>query len=464
MKLFGRSSASSLKVIVVGAGEVGFHISQRLAMEHKQVVVIDKNPDALRRISENLDVQTLLGSGSSPMILDQAGISDADILLAVTDSDETNIIACIFANILSPKTLKLARIRNEEYTLYREALSNDTVNIGMVINPEVEVVKTIDRLLSLPGAVESSDFANGKIKMVGVRVEQGEMIGTPMTHVREKVSGMSLIIGAIVREERLIIPQGNDVIKKDDLVYFACERKDVEKMLHIFGCISAPIKSILIVGGGNIGLRLASFFERKGYHTKLVERDPERCVYLSEKLDTTLVLQGDGTDRDMLEEENVRDMDVVVSLTGDEETNILSCLLAKSLGARKAITRVNKFAYLPLVRAIGIEHSVSTRLSAINSILQYVRRGKVISSVSIKGEEAEAMEAIAQENSEIVGKPLRLLDFPKGALILCVIRGDEVLIPTGDTVINPQDRIVILSTRQTVSKVEQALMVKLEYY
>ncbi len=463
MKLFTKDvKAQHMKIIIVGCGEVGFHIAQRLAQENKQVVIIDRKDEALKRLAEYSDVQTIQGSGSSPRVLDEAGIADADILLAVTDSDETNIIACFFANVIAPDTLKLARIRNDEYTLYRDALSKDFLNIGMVINPEVEVIKTIDRLVTVPGASEYIEFADGKVVMVGIRVEQGPLVGTPLPELRERMGGISVIVGAIVRQEQLIIPTGLDSIQGDDLVYFVCEKKDLHAIRTACACDYGSIRDVLIIGGGNIGIKVASLFEMRGYHTKLVDHDEERCRVLAEKLNKTIVLYGDGTDQDFLKEENVGSMDVVVSVTGDEETNILTSLLSKNLGAKRTITRINKTAYLPLVRAIGIEHSVSPRLSAVNSILHYVRQGKVLTSVSIKGDEAEALEAIAQDNSDIVNKPLHSLDFPKGALILCIIRGDHVIVPRGDSVIQPQDRIIILSTRKTVSRVEQALMVKLE--
>jgi trk system potassium uptake protein TrkA len=466
MHLFNKGSrVDPLKVIIIGAGEVGFHIAQRLSQENKQVVVIDKNAAALRRIAEYMDVQTLHGSGSSPIILDQAGVGDADIVLAVTDSDEINIIASFFANILAPESLKLARIRNEEYTLYRDALSKDALNISMVINPEVEVVKTIDRLITVPGAVDFNEFADGRIKMLGLRVGGNEFIGLTLAKLREKLSRIDFIIAAIVREDdKLIIPTGDDVLREGDVIYLVCEQEHLEALLKAFGSKARPVGNVLIIGGGNIGFRLALLCEKKGYHTKLMDRDPEVCATLAERLNKTIVLNGDGTDQDFLKEENVDGMDVVISLTGDEETNILSSLLAKSLGARKTVTRINKFAYMPLVRAIGIEHSVSPRLSAINSILHYVRRGKVLSSVSIKGEEAEAMEAIAQEKSDIVGKPLMDLNLPKGVLILSIIRGKNVIVPGGDTVIQPQDRIIIFATRKAISQVEQRLTVKFKYY
>ena len=465
MKYFRRQDRSEhLKVIIIGAGEVGFHIAQRLALEGKDVVVVDNKPESLHRLTEFMDVQTVSGSGASPKILDQAGIAGADVLLAVTDSDEINIIACFFANVLSPDTLKLARIRNEEYTLYQDALSKDMLDISMVINPEVEVVKNIDRLITVPGALEYNEFAGGKIKMVAMRVMEGHLSGTSLPELRVKMGVPRFIVAAIVREEQLIVPSGRDELRTDDIVYFVCEEKDLGMVREYFGYGHESVNSVLIIGGGNIGHRLANLLESKGYHTKIIDRDEARCSFLAEKLNKTIVLKGDGTDREVLAEENVDMMDVVVSLTGDEETNILSSLLARSMGAKKTITRINKAAYLPLVSAIGIEHSVSPRLSAVNSILQYVRGGSIISSVSIKGEMAEAMEAIAQENSDIVGKPLMDLNFPKGALLLCIIRGREVIIPTGDTEIHPLDKIIILSTSKAVSDVENALKTKLEYY
>lgn len=463
MKFFNREvKVEHLKIIIVGCGEVGFHIAERLAQEHKQVVIIDRNADSLKRLAEYSDVQTIHGSGSSPQVLDQAGAADAQIVLAVTDSDETNIIACFFANVLAPEALKLARIRNTEYTLYVDALSSGSMNIGMVINPEVEVIKRIDRLVTVPGASEYIEFADGRVVMVGIRIEHGPLVGAPLTELRPRMGDIRVIAGAIVRQERLIIPTGQDSIELDDLVYFVSEKKNLEKIRAACACQHNSIRDVLIIGGGNIGLRVAGLFERRGYHTKLVDSDEERCRFLAEKLDKTIVLHGDGTDQDFLKEENVDGMDVVVSVTGDEETNILTSLLAKNSGAKRTITRINKTAYLPLVRAIGIEHSVSPRLSAVDSILHFVRRGKVLSSTAIKGDEAEALEAIAQEHSDIVGKPLRSVKFPKGALLLCIIRGDEVIVPHGNSEVQPQDRIIILSTRKMVSRVEQTLMVKLE--
>ena len=454
-----------MKIVIVGAGEVGFHIASRLSLEDKDVIVIEKNADALRRISENLDVQTVEGSGSSPAMLEQAGIKEADILLAVTNSDETNLVASLFANILSPATIKLARIRGEEYLMYQDALSHDPYSIDVMINPEVEAVKTVERLLQVPGAVDVGEFADGRIKLIGVRLDGScSVCGTRLIDLIHRTGDKKILVAAIIRDEKLIIPSGEDLLLKGDLVYFVSEENELKEALKIFGKRAEPFNHVLLIGGGKLGLRLAKALEGLSIHTKLIEKDPDRCRQLAEHLDKVLILQGDGSDQVLLQEENVQDMDVVATLTGDEETNILTSLLAKRMGAHKTVTRISKFSYFPLVSAIGLEHIVSPRLAAINSILQHVRRGKVLSAMALKGEEAEALEAVALETSDIVGKPLRNIPFPKGALVVAIIRGDEVIIPTGDSVIVPQDRIIILSTRQAIPQVEKALMVKLEYF
>ncbi len=454
-----------MKIIIVGAGEVGFHIASRLSLEDKDVVVIEKNAEALRRISENLDVQTREGCGSSPAILEQAGIKEADILLAVTNSDETNLVASLFANILSPATIKLARIRGEEYLMYQDALTQDPYRIDVIINPEVEAVKSVERLLQVPGAVDVGEFADGRIKLIGVRLDANcPVAGTKLVDLKKKTGSKKILVAAIIRDEKVIIPSGEDQLLEQDLIYFVSEENELKEALKLFGKRAEPFSHVLLVGGGKLGLRLAEALEKLSIHTKLIEKDPDRCRELVEHLDKVVVLQGDGSDQRLLQEENIQDMDVVATLTGDEETNILISLLAKRMGAHKNVTRISKFSYFPLVSAIGLEHIVSPRLAAINTILQHVRRGKVLSAMALKGEEAEALEAVALETSDIVGKPLREIPFPKGALVLAIIRGDEVIIPTGDSVIVPQDRTIIFSTRQAVPQVEKALMVKLEYF
>ncbi|BCS87069.1 Trk system potassium transporter TrkA [Pseudodesulfovibrio sediminis] len=456
-----------MRVIIIGAGEVGFHIARRLAVENKEVVVIDKDDEALRKIVESADVQTVKGSGSSPQVLLDAGIEEADIFLAVTDSDEINLISCFFANMLgSDDVTKLARIRHEMYTDYKHLLTEQGANITKIINPDEEVVNSVLRLMSVPGAVEINEFADGKIRLIGVNLpDKSPIVGSQLIHLRDKIGDeLGLVIAALVRDDELIIPSGLDVIKKDDVVYFVCDVRDQDEILERLAISTEPVRKIMIIGGGNIGFKLAKALDNKYYHTRVLENRQKRCEFLSEHLDRPIVLMGDSTDQEILREENIQDMDMVIAVTGDEETNILSCLLAKSLGAKSTVTRVNNFGYMPLIEPIGIDYVVCPRLSAVNSLLHFIRRGRIMSSVAIKGDEAEALEAIAHESSPIVGKAVKDLGFPRGCLVLCFQRGDEVVIPRGDTIVQPNDRLIIISTRQTIPKVEKVLTTKVEYF
>ncbi len=454
-----------MRIIIVGAGEVGFHIAQRLAFENKEVVVIDKRAEALKRFTDLLDVQTIQGSGSSPSVLEESGIRGADTFLAVTDSDETNLVACLFANAIEPGIVKLARIRDEDYTRHWPELVQQSLNIHTVINPEIEVVKTIVQAMAVPDAEHVSDFAEGKIKLIGLRVRaESSVVGERLQDLRQKTGDLRFIIAAIFRSDRLIVPVGKDRIKAGDLVYFVCGNDELHGVLKIFGSRSDPIRHILIVGGGNIGLRLALELEAKQYHVRLIEKDRDRCELLAERLDHTIVLHGDGTDQELLQEENIREIDLAVTLTGNEEANVLASLLSKSLGAKRTITRINKFHYMPIIGAIGLGQIVSPRLSAINSIVLHVRKGKVLSAVSLKGEEAEVLEAVALETSGIVDRPLKDLQFPRGAIVLAILREEKSIIPNGESIVHPGDRVIILSTRQNIPRVERELMVKLEYF
>ena len=455
-----------MKILIVGAGEVGFHIASHLTHENKEVVVIDKNADALRRVSDNLDVQVVQGSGSSPVVLAEAGILNAEIILAVTDSDEANLVACLVANIISPSTKKLARVRDADFDSYHEHFREHAPHIDTIINPEIEVVKTITSMMSVPGAVDVGEFADGRIKFIGIYLDQNSRLaGVKLADLPSKIDNNARpLIAAVVREEELIIPGGNDRLMPGDLVYFISEEDKLFDTMAIFDKHDQPINRALIVGGGNIGYRLARSLEEQAIYCKIIEKNPDRCAMLAEGLNKAVVLCGDGSDQELLAEENIQDMDVVITLTSDEETNILASLLATRMGAKKSITRISKFSYFPLMKAIGIEQVVSPRLSAINTILQHIRRGKVLSAISIKGEQAEVMEAVALETSGIVGKPLKKIAFPKGAILAGIIHQGDIIIPTGDSIVEPDDRIIIFARRKAIAKIEKMLAVKLEYF
>jgi len=454
-----------VKFLIVGAGEVGFHIARRLAMENKDVVIVDKDQEALRKVSDHTDVQTVQGWGSSPAVLESAGIKEAEIMLAVTDSDETNLVACLTADVISPTTKKLARVRNSEFDALHDIFRENAPHIDTIINPEVEVVKTIEQLITVSGATEVEDLAEGRLKLVGIRLENhSALVGQRLADLSLKTGGSNLLVAAIIRNEKMIVPRGDSRLMPNDLVYFISEKAGLAGALKSFGKPMRQVKRVLIVGGGRVGTRLAMRLENSDIKVKIIEADADRCSMLAEKTSKTIVLHGDGSDQELLSEENINEMDVVASLTNDEQTNILISLLAKRMGAAGTITKISKLNYIPLISTIGIEQVVSSRLSAINSILQHIRKGKVLSAISLKGEQAEVIEAVALETSELVGAPLRKVSMPKGSLVVGVLRGDEIIVPSGDTVIEKDDRVIIFAQRNTIPKIEKLLSVKLEFF
>ena len=356
--------------------------------------------------------------------------------------------------------VKLARIRDEEYTSHKRLISNAITRLESIINPDDEVVDSILRLMSVPGAVEINEFAGGAVKLVGIDLgDNSPLHGVRLKNLRNITGDIPIVIAALVRNDALIVPSGENRVKQGDIVYFVSAEEDLRAILERFGVKAAPLRNILIVGGGNIGRALAHELESRPFHVKLIDSDRKRCGELSEKLDKTIVLQGDGTDQELLQEENVDGMDLFISVTGNEESNILSCLLAKRLGAKKTITRINKFEYMPLVQAVGINHLVCPRLAAVNSILRFIRRGNILSAVSIKGEEAEAIEAVVDTDSELAGKAIKDLGLPKGSLILCSLREHEVVVPRGDSVVRPGDRLILFSMRHNIPRLENKLAV-----
>ena len=454
-----------MKAVIVGAGEVGFHIASRLAIENRDVLVVDIDSKALRRVSDHIDVKTVHGSGSSPVALEEAGLTEADIILALTNSDEINLVACLVADILSPSIKKLARLRNTDFDDYLDSFSKISPRINTIINPEIEMVKTIDQLISIPSALEVNEFADGQVKFVGVKLDKNARgVGVHLSALSTRIGRQVPLIAAILRNEELIIPRGDDRLLAGDEIYFITEEHRLLESLAVFDKQFEPVRRVIIVGGGITGLRLAALLEKKSVYTKIIEKNLEQCNKLAKQLNKTIVIHGDGSDQKLLEEENIHDMDIVVMLTNDEETNILASLLAKRMGASKAITKVNRFSYLPLMAIVGIEKVVSPRLSAINSILRHIRRGKVLSVVSIKGEQAEIIEAVPTDNSAIILKPLKNIALPKGVLVTGIIRGERVMIPSGESVINPNDRIIIFAKKQAIPKLDKILPVKTDYF
>ena len=452
-----------MKIIIVGAGEVGFHIAKKLSEENQDVVLIDKDPLMIKRINENLDVQALLGSGTSPQVLRESGIEKADMLVAAADSDEVNLISCLLTRNLNQYVIKVARVRNQEYLDEKELFSKDLLGIDHIINPESSMVESIRRLMEVPGASDIIDFVGGRVKLIGFVVPKDSLfIGRQMLSFKDQEK--KFLVGAIIRGNHVVIPRGKDTIEADDLVYVVTRNDELNQTLKRLHIREEVLKTVIIVGGGQIGMALASALDQTKVNTKIIENDNEKCANLAEKLERVIVINGDGTDRDLLLEENIGDADFMVAVTGDEESNILISLLAKGLGAKRTITRVSKMSYISLLSAIGIEIVVSPRLSAVGGILQYIRRGKIISDIPLKGEHAEAIEAEALDTSDIVNTPISKVKFPKGAILGAIVRGEEIIIPRGDSIVRPKDRLIIFALKKVVPKLEKLLTVKMEYF
>jgi len=454
-----------VRIIIIGAGEVGYNIADILSKEGNDVVIIDKNEGQLKTVSENLDVQVILGSGSSPHILREAGLDRSDMIVAVTDSDETNMIACLLAATQSNVPLKIARIRSPELNENHELFDKNHLNIDLCINPEREAVKNAVNLIEFPGASEIIDFAEGRIRLVGFNIDGDcAVIGKKLSEIRELSGGRKVLIVSITRGDKLIVPTGNSVIQENDYLFAVTESTEVRDVLNFFGKEVDPPKRVIIMGGGITGLMLSELLEKKSISTKIIEKRQDRCEILASQLNKTVCLHGDGTNQELLREENIQDTDYFIAVTNDEEANILGALLAKRLGAKKVVSLISRVDYVHLISTVGIDGVINPRHAAISKILHYIRKGKIVSAAPLYDDRAEIFEVVALETSEITNKPLKEIKFPKGTIVGAIMRGDEVIIPSGDSVVFPGDHVVIFTLRSAIPQVEKILTVKLDYF
>jgi trk system potassium uptake protein TrkA len=454
-----------MSIIIIGAGEVGYHLAYRLSQEKKDVVIIDRDLDKIRRVQNTLDVQAIHGSGGSLSLLRQAGISEASMVIAVTNSDEVNMISCLVAGVQDRIPKKIARVRDPDYSSLFPLFDKEHLDIDLVINPDHEVVGMILKLMEVPGAIEVVDFADGKVRMVGLPLLlESPMAGKTLAEISRMYPQSGIIIVAVQKGDRVFIPKGKDVIAANDLLFMVMARDKMREALESSGHKRPSIKRVMILGGTLIGQDLARNLEERDIQVKIVEQNENRCLEIAEKCNRAVVLRGDATYQDILLEENVSQMDTFIAVTEDEETNVMISLLAKKMGVRRVITLVNKVGYSPLVHSIGIDVVVSPRLAAVNKIMQFLRRGKILSISSLPEENAEAFEAVALETSDIVGRPLREMEFHKDAIVGAIVRDGGVIIPNGSTVIQPGDRVMIFALSSAIKEVEKALTVKLEYW
>lgn len=447
-----------MRVIIIGAGEVGYQITRYLILENIEVVVVDRDPAKLVRISDEMDVATIAADGCSPLGLKEAGAEKADMLLAVTNSDESNMIACMLAKAMYNIPRKVARIRNLEYINNEALLGPENLDINPAISPEIEVANAVIRLLEAPFATNVEDFEDGLIKIIGFKIPgDSKLTGTPFKDIGTLSPPGNFLIGIIERGREAIIPSGDDRLKPDDIIYMPVRKWEIGDSLNFLGASPKPAKKIMISGGGRVGFHIASKLEGRA-DIKIIERDPERCRFLSESLSRSVVLNGDGSDETLLEEENLSDMDMFVAVSNNEEANIMSSLLAKRMGAKKTITIVNRTDYLSLANSLGLDRVLSPRIITASTILKYVRRGEILSLTSIAGDKAEVLESRVGESSPLMGKSLKDLKLPKNSLVGAIVRGDNIIIPSGEDSISTGDKVIFFTSRESIRKVEKLLI------
>ena len=447
---------------------MGSSVAANLASEANDITLVDSKVELLDDLRDRLDIQTVCGHASSPRVLEKAGIQDADMLIAVTNSDETNMVACQIAHTLFHTPTKIARVRSASYLQHRELFGNDAVPVDVLISPEQIISSYVHRLIEYPGALQVLDFAEGKVQLVGVKAYYGgPLVGHAISTLREHMPGTDIRVAAIYRRGHGIVPTGDRVIEADDEVFFIAARKDIRAVMSELRKQESPFKRIMLAGGGNIGMRLAQALEGK-YQVKLLEHSKNRAQFLSRELNSAIVLLGDSADKDLLLEENIDQMDVFCSLTNDDEANILSAMLAKELGARKVMSLINRPAYVDLIEnQESIDVAISPQQVTIGALLTHVRRGDVVAVHALRRGAAEAIEAVAHgdsKTSKVVGRRIDQIELPEGATIGAIVRGDEVLMAHHDIVIESEDHLILfLLNKKKIHEVEKLFQVGITF-
>lgn len=457
-----------MKILILGAGQVGSSAAYHLSREEaNEVTVVDRRADVLRELQDRLDIRTVVGHAAYPEVLDRAGANDADIVVALTDMDETNMVACQVAYTLFHTPTKIARIRSAEYMNASGLFSQDAIPIDVGISPEQLVCEYVEQLILYPGASQVLDFAGGRVRLVGAIADrEGLLVGQRIATLKEHVPNTEGRIAAIYRSGKALLPDGDTVIQEGDEVFFIADRKDIRVFMSEMRRLEEPVRRVVIAGGGNIGVRLALALEQTN-QVKIIERDTQRARQISERLNRAIVLVGDAADEELLLEENVDNVDVFCALTNSEEANILSSMLAKRLGAHKVMALINRASYVDLVEAGSIDIAISPQQVTIGSLLAHVRRGDVAKVHSLRRGAAEAIEAIAhgtEKESKVVGRKIEDVELPKGTAIVALVRSDKVIIAHHDTVIETDDHVILFMTdRRKIERLEQLFQVGVSF-
>jgi trk system potassium uptake protein TrkA len=458
-----------MKIIILGAGKIGGTLAEHLTSEANDITIVDDDIKILQALDEKLDVRAIVGHASLPSVLRRAGAEDADMIIAVTNSDETNMLACQIAYTLFNTPMKIARVRNAEFELHKADLfDNKAIPIDVLISPEQLITRYIKRLIEYPGALQVLDFAHGRVQCVGLRALKGApLVGRALKNLHIHMPSVKTRIAAIFRQDTTIQPEGDTIIQADDEVFFICEKSEVREVMSEMRGIDIPYKRVMIAGGGNIGLNLAKTLEKQ-YHIKIIDHGQPRCRVLAEQLNKAVVLCGDAADKNLLYNENIEETDVFCALTNDDETNIMSATLAKRMGARKVMALINRPAYVDLIEGGEIDIAISPQQATISSLLTHIRRGDIAQVHSLRRGAAEAIEAVAHGNfdtSKVVGRKISELKLPPGTTIGVIVRGEEVLPGHDDVTIEAEDHVILFVTdRRHIKDVERLFQVAINFF
>lgn len=443
-----------MKIMIVGAGLVGYHLCEKLSVEGQEVVLVDRDESKLRRLERELNILTVHGSGASARTLEEAGIDKTDLFIAVTDSDEVNLVACILSKQYDVKK-RIARVRNEDFLSPGAPLNEKALGIDLLISPDLAMTDEIIKLSNVSEAFDVAEFARGQVVLLGYVIQENNpCAGLSLLKLKEQKGSYRFVVVAIIREGKTIIPRGEDRLEVGDKIYIMVSRQDMAAVEDMFNLTSVAAHRVFIIGGGNIGYQVARRMERDNLDVRLVEQDPARCEFLTENLQNTVVLNCDGLEAHDLLEEAIDQADLVISVTESDTTNILSSLLAKHHGAKKCITKITRPDFIPLLGKLGIDMALSPRQVAANMILRFVRRGKIISVATLLDSEAEIIELKVPKSARFVNVPLKSLSFPMGAVVGAIVRDNQVFIPSGETILQSGDNLVIFFTQNARSAVE----------
>jgi len=450
-----------MKILIAGGGQTAALVATRLIREGNEIVIVEQDLERCRKLEESLDAKIVHGNAASIGTLRKAAIAEAEMLIALTSVDQINVLFCLIAAVESRAKVRVARLRTHEVAHWREIYKHARIPIDLIIHPETDIAERILRVVRVPGVSDILDFADGRVKLFGMSVDENNWLANRrIDQMNSAESRRHGLIAMIFRGQQAIIPHGGEVLLPGDQVYFMTRTEDLEAAYRFMGIqTQEALDRVFILGGKQIGIEVAQQLEKKGVSVKLFEQNGERCDLISRILKKTIVIHADGTEESTLMEENIQGVSAFLAMTGHDEDNIIASLLARKLGAKKVIALINRLNYLPMLQRLGINTTVSPRLTAVDRILRFVRKGRVISVTSFREEEAESIELIAASNSKVVGKNLRDLHLPRGCIIGAISRPNgEIIVPRGDDSIQPGDRVIFFTLESSVSTLENAFL------